>query len=93
MIVDNYSAHPEIGSLKAIKLCFLSPNTTSQPMYQGVIRSLKAQYRFPNDSTIVIRNRNLFLMTMIQQIIKAIDVNQSIPKMNIFDVMKMLTVS
>ena len=30
---------------------------------------------------------------MIQQIIKAIDVNQSIPKMNIFDAMKMLTVS
>ena len=52
MIVDNYSARPEIGSLKAIKLCFLSPNTTSitQPMNQGVIRSLKAQYRFPNDS-------------------------------------------
>ena len=53
MIVDNYSARPEIVSLKAIKLCFLSPNTTSitQPMNQGVIRSLKAQYRFPNDST------------------------------------------
>ena len=30
---------------------------------------------------------------MIQQIIKAIDVNQSIPKMNIFDAMKILTVS
>ena len=30
---------------------------------------------------------------MIQQIIKATDVNQSIPRMNIFDAMKMLTVS
>ena len=43
MILNNCYAHPEIGSLKAMKLCFLPPNTTSisQPMNQGVIRSLK----------------------------------------------------
>ena len=46
-VVDNCRAHPHIGNLKAIKLYFLPPNTTSktQPMDQGVIRSLKAKYR------------------------------------------------
>ena len=47
LIIDNCTAHPEIGGLKAIDLFFLPPNTTSvlQPMDQGVIRSLKARYR------------------------------------------------
>ena len=40
LIVDNCTAHPEIGELKAIDLFFLPPNTD-----QGVIRSLKARYR------------------------------------------------
>ena len=77
LIVDNCPAHPEIGGLKAIELCFLPPNTTSitQPMDQGVIRSLKAKYR----------------SRMTQQIIKAIDANKSIPKVNVLDAMKMLT--
>ena len=45
--INNCTAHPEIGGLKAIDLFFLPPNTTSvlQPMDQGVIRSLKARYR------------------------------------------------
>ena len=62
--MDNCPAHPEIGGLKTIELCFLSTNTTSitQPMDQGVIRSLKAKYR----------------SRMTQQIIKAIDANKSI---------------
>ena len=78
LIVDNCPAHPEIGGLKTIELCFLSPNTTSitQPLHQGVIRSLKAKYR----------------SRMIQQIIKAIDINKSIPKVNILDAMKRLTI-
>ena len=78
LIVDNCPAHPEIGGLKAIELCFLPPNTTpiTQPMDQGVIRSLKAKYR----------------SRMTQQIIKAIDANKSIPKVNVLDAMKMLTV-
>ena len=47
LIIDNCPAHPAIGGLKAIQLCFLPPNTTAvtQPMDQGVIRSLKAKYR------------------------------------------------
>ena len=44
---DNCPAHTHIENLKSIKLFFLPPNTTSttQPMNQGVIRSLKAKYR------------------------------------------------
>ena len=45
-------------------------------MDQGVIRSLKAKYR----------------SRMIQQIIKAIDAKKSIPKVNVLDAMKMLTI-
>lgn len=47
LIIDNCTAHLDIGGLKAIDLFFLPPNTTSvlQPMDQGVIRSLKAKYR------------------------------------------------
>ena len=78
LIVDNCPGNPEIGGLKAIELCFLPPNITSitHPMDQGVIRSLKAKYH----------------SRMIQKIIKAIDENKSIPKVNILDAMKMLTV-
>ena len=45
-VIDNYPAHPHFDNLKAIKLYFLPPNTTSktQPMDQGVIHSLKAKY-------------------------------------------------
>ena len=47
LIVDNCPAHPIIESLKAVELVVLPPNTTSktQPMDQGVKRSLKAKYR------------------------------------------------
>ena len=47
LTISNCPAHPQIESLKSIKLFFLPPNTTSQvqPMDQGEIRSLKAQYR------------------------------------------------
>ena len=40
-------SHPHTDNLKAIKSHFLPPNTTckTQPMDQGVIRSLKAKYR------------------------------------------------
>ena len=38
LIIDNGTAHPEIGGLKAIDLFFPPPNTTSvlQPMDQGL---------------------------------------------------------
>lgn len=76
--MDKCPAQPEIGGLKAMELCFLSPNTTSitLQMGQGVIRSLKAKYH----------------SRMIQQIIKEIDANKSIPKAKILDTMKILTV-
>ena len=47
LIVDNCPSHPLINNLAAIELIILPPNTTStsQPMDQGVIRSLKAHYR------------------------------------------------
>ncbi|XP_045202490.2 tigger transposable element-derived protein 4-like [Mercenaria mercenaria] len=47
LVIDNCPAHPEISSLKAIKLVFLPPRTTSvtQPMVQGVIKNLKVHYR------------------------------------------------
>ena len=79
LIIDNCPAHPVIGGLKAIQLCFLPPNTTAvtQPMDQGVIRSLKAKYR----------------SRLIKLIIKAIDSNKDIPKINVLDAMKLLTLS
>ena len=47
LIADNCPAHRIIEGLKAVELVFLPPNTTlkTQPMDQGVIRSLKAKYR------------------------------------------------
>ena len=42
LIIDNCTTHPKIGGLKAVDLFFFPPNMTSvsQPMDQGVIRSL-----------------------------------------------------
>lgn len=47
LFVDNCSAHPEITDLKAVKLVFFPPNTTSklQPMDQGIIEAMKKLYR------------------------------------------------
>ena len=48
MVLDNCPAHPHvIPGLKAIKMVFLPPNTTSvtQPMDQGIIANLKHHYR------------------------------------------------
>ena len=46
LVIDNCRAHPVIKSLKAVKIIFLPPNTTSitQPMDQGIIMSLKSIY-------------------------------------------------
>ncbi|XP_065658870.1 tigger transposable element-derived protein 4-like [Hydra vulgaris] len=43
---DNCSAHPNVQKLDWVELIIFPPNTTSntQPMDQGVIRSLKAKY-------------------------------------------------
>ena len=47
ILVDNCPAHPNVEGLKAVELSKFPPNTTSktQPMDQGVIRSMKAKYR------------------------------------------------
>ena len=47
LFVDNCPAHPMVPGLKSIQLVFLPPNTTSvlQPCDQGIIRSLKTQYK------------------------------------------------
>lgn len=47
LLVDNCPAHPAVRNLKAIKLCFLPPNTTSvlQPLDQGIIRAMKVYFR------------------------------------------------
>ena len=46
LVIDNCPVQQHIENLKAIKLFFLPPTTTSitQPMDQGVIRSLKTKY-------------------------------------------------
>ena len=45
--LNNCTAHSHVENVEWIKLIFLPPNTTShtQPMDQGIIRSLKAKYR------------------------------------------------
>ena len=50
--MSNCQSHPHIENLKAVKLYFSPPNTTSktQPMYQGVIRLLKVNYLSVNYS-------------------------------------------
>ena len=47
MLMDNCSSHPKVEGLKAIKVYYLPPNTTSatQPMDQGIIKNLKVHYR------------------------------------------------
>ena len=47
LIIDNCTAHPHVENLERIELIFLPLNTTSvtQPMDQGIIRSVKAKYR------------------------------------------------
>ena len=47
MIMENCFTHPDVEGLKAIELKHLLANTRSntQPMDQGIIRSLKAKYR------------------------------------------------
>ena len=46
LVINYYPADPQTEKIKSIKLFFLPPNTTSQtqPMDQGVICSLKAEY-------------------------------------------------
>ena len=76
LIVDNCPAHPIIEGLKAVELVFLPLNTTSktQPMDQGVIRSLKAKYR----------------RKIIQRLIRAVDMEKTFPETSILVAMQLL---
>ena len=73
--IDNCPAHPHIENLKAIKLFFLPPNTTSitQPMDQGVKRSLKAKYR----------------TNVVRKIIRCLEKNKTLPKISLLHGMQM----
>ncbi len=77
LIVDNCPAHPTISNLKAINLVFLPPNTTckTQPMDQGVIRSIKAFYRGAT----------------VRKYIDAVEKGMLPPKFTILDAMTILT--
>lgn len=62
LLIGNCPAHPVIDNLSNIKLVFLPPNMPSilQPMYMGVIKSLKGFYkRFIVLHLISQRERNL----------------------------------
>ena len=76
LVIDNCLAHRHIENLKSIKLFFLPPNATSatQPMDQGVIRSLKAKYR----------------KNMVRKIIRNLEKNKALPAISILNGMQML---
>ena len=76
LVIDNCPAHPQIENLKSIRLFFLPPNTTSQtqPTDQGVIHSLKAQYR----------------KNVIRRIIRSVEKKKTLPKVPFLPGMQML---
>ena len=76
LIIDNCPAHPRIDNLQAVELIFSPLNTTSktQPMGQGVIRSLKAHYR----------------AKAVKSYIASVDAKKGIPSINILNEMSLL---
>ena len=76
LVIDHCHAHPQIENLKSIKLFLLPLNTTSttQPMDQGVIRSLTAKYR----------------KNMAQKIIRSLEKDNALPEVLILKAMQML---
>ena len=77
LVVDNCTGHPIVDGVKAIELIFLPPNTTSKthPIDQGVIRNLKTFYRHG----------------IIKRHITSIDGGRSPTKINMLEVMTLLT--
>ena len=75
-VIYNCLAHPHIDNLKAIKLHFLPPNTTSktQPMDQGVNCSLKTKYR----------------KNVVRKIIQSVEKKKTLPKVSLLQGMQML---
>uniref|UniRef100_H3B1Y1 HTH CENPB-type domain-containing protein n=1 Tax=Latimeria chalumnae TaxID=7897 RepID=H3B1Y1_LATCH len=72
LIVDNCPAHPRITGLKAVRLQFLPPNTTShtQPLDSDVIRNFKLHYRhdLAMHALIAADSRNTFKMDVLRSI-------------------------
>ena len=76
LIINNCTAHPHVENLKWVELMFLPPNTTSytQPMDQGSIRALKAEYR----------------SLAVRKLILALEKKEPIPKLSILLAMYIL---
>ena len=74
--IDNCPAHHEIENLSHVKLIFLPPNTTlvTQPMDQGVIRSLKTHYR----------------KRLVRVIFSHLDQYKGVPKISLLKAMQLL---
>ena len=79
LLIDNCPAHPSVSDLTNVQPVFLPTNTTSvlQPMDQGVIRSLKAHYRG----------------RVVRRFCRALDKTKTLPKISIFQAMKILVFS
>lgn len=72
LLIDNCPAHPNIDHrLKAIKLIFFPPNTTSklQPLDQGIIKSFKFHYK----------------RRILQTVLDGFESNGTIPKIDLLD--------
>ena len=78
-VIDNCTTHPHTDNLKAIKLYFLPPNTTSrtQTMDQGIIRSLKAKYR----------------KNVVWKIIQSVEKRKTLPKILLLQGIQMLVLA
>ena len=76
LIIDNCPTHPIIDNLSHIKLVLLPPNTTSvsQPMDQGKISCLKANYR----------------KRLVKLILRSLDSNKPLPKVSLLTALQLL---
>uniref|UniRef100_U9TAP3 DDE-1 domain-containing protein n=1 Tax=Rhizophagus irregularis (strain DAOM 181602 / DAOM 197198 / MUCL 43194) TaxID=747089 RepID=U9TAP3_RHIID len=91
-LIDNARCHESenINSLSNVKVHFLPPNTTSflQPLDQGIIYSLKAQYRkllcqnriqaydFYEDMSKITEDDNLQMMNVNQEVDQEVATSQ-----------------
>ena len=58
LLLDNAPYHPQIDTLKIIKLVFLPPNSTAvrQPIDQGIVYAVKTKYR-----SMLLNELNIFI--------------------------------
>ena len=81
LLLDNCPAHPDVSNLTNVKLVFLPTNTTSvlQPMGQGVIRSLKPQYRWRMCITALEKNQLLSKISILQAMMTLVSSWNAVP--------------